>query len=539
MAKSALVIAALGAMIAGCSSGSASNAPDSSETTVSTVSPASPRQGGSLAIAVPDAPVVWSPADRIWTTAEMQAGRAVYDRLMVRGENDLPVPELAEKVTPNANFTVWTIQVRGGIAFHDGTALDASAVAANLEAQRQSSVSSATLLPITAIGVPDAKTVVVTMSTPWSTFPEVLTSQTGTIASPATLAGMTDGRPIGTGPFAYGGQALDGSTVFGRYPLYWKSGLPYLDSVSLVPIADAGARADAVAEGRVQMVAVDEPRQLARLEKIPNGNSKFTILDDRNSEKPKVSIAMNTGKPPFDRITARRAVALATDRAQILESVYENQGLISRGIVSDTSPWFSDHSSPVRDSDRAKKQVEAYTAETGLPITFQMLVPPDPTIARVASMWRVQLASVGIDVELVPVEVNTLTIDTLLGRYQSAITVGFDSPHPDTYLDEFKGLPAEQPAINTNITRYVNPTVTKAFVDARQTADVLRQVDDYGIVQEQLSVDIPWLFLIQVREAIVVSPKLRGVDEWMSGSGSPALGQDNATVSLAQIWIAP
>ncbi len=539
LAVLAVAVAIVSALIAGCSNGSDASAPESTETTVTTASPTKPRQGGSLAIAVPDSPISWSPAGRPWTTSELQAGRAVYDRLMVRGETALPIPELAESVQSSSDFKVWTIRLRAGVTFHDGSPLDADAVAFNLEAQRQSPASSVTMLPVLTVAVADARTVVVTMSSPWSTFADVLTTQIGTIASPALLAGFSDGRPLGTGPFVYAGPALDGSTLFLRNPTYWKAGLPHLDSVSLLPIADAGARADAVIEGRVQMVAVDEPRQLARLEKLADESSTFTILDDRNSEKPKVSIAMNTGKPPFDRITARRAVALATDRSEILESVFENQGTISRGIVSDTSPWFSDHSSSVRDLDRAKKQVEAYTTETGLPVAFRMLVPPDPTIARVASLWRVQLAAAGIEMELVPVEAGTITIDTLLGRYQSAITVGFDSLHPDSYLAQFDGLPAEQPVINRNITRYVNPTVTKAFTDARQSSDVLRQVDDYAIVQEQLSVDIPWLFLIQIREAIVVSPKLRDVTQWMSGSGSSALGQDDATVSLAQIWIAP
>ncbi|CAM8644973.1 DdpA ABC-type dipeptide transport system, periplasmic component [Acidimicrobiia bacterium] len=539
LAVVAAVVTIISVLSASCSNGSGTSDPKSTETTVTTASPTKPRPGGSLAIAVPDSPILWSPASRTWSTSELQAGRAVYDRLMVRGETARPIPELAETVTSSPDFKVWTIRLRTGITFHDGSPLDAEAVAFNLEAQRQSPASSVTMLPVLTVTVADAKTVVVTMSSPWSTFAEVLTTQIGTIASPALLAGFSDGRPLGTGPFVYAGPALDGSTLFLRNPTYWKAGLPYLDSVTLVPIADAGLRADAVLEGRVQMVAVDEPRQLARLEKLTATNSTFTILDDRNSEKPKVSIALNTGKPPFDRITARRAVAFATDRTAILESVFENQGTISRGIVSDTSPWFSDHSSSARDLDRAKKQVEEYTKETGLPVAFRMLVPPDPTIARVASLWRVQLAAAGIEIELVPVETGSLTFDTLLGRYQAAITVGFDSLHPDSYLAQFDGLPAEQPVINRNITRYVDPTVTKAFTDARQSSDVLRQVDDYAIVQEQLSVDIPWLFLIQIREAIVISPKLRDVTQWMSASGSPGLGHDDATVSLAQIWIAP
>ena len=80
--------------------------------------------------------------------------------------------------------------------------------------------------------------------------------------------------------------------------------------------------------------------------------------------------------------------------------------------------------------------------------------------------------------------------------------------------------------------------MTKSFSDARTTADVTRQVDDYGTIQEQVAIDIPYLFLVQVREVVVTTPKLRDVTNWSSGSGTGGLGQDDATVSLSQVWLA-
>jgi hypothetical protein len=67
---------------------------------------------------------------------------------------------------------------------------------------------------------------------------------------------------------------------------------------------------------------------------------------------------------------------------------------------------------------------------------------------------------------------------------------------------------------------------------------VTRQVDDYGTIQEQIAIDLPYLFLVQVREVMVTSPKLRDVISWSTGSGADGLGQDDATVSLAQLWFA-
>jgi len=498
---------------------------------------AGPTSGGTLDIAVSAPPTRWAPNTGPWSTNELQAARAIYDRLMIRDVNDQPVPELITKAVPNQNFTVWTLSVRPGISFSDGSPLTAEVVAFNLVAQQNDPSNAGLLAPIAAVTSPDAQTVVVTMFAPWSTFPEVLTTRIGTVAAPITLLGF-DPRPIGTGPFLWSGVDDTGVTVLSKNPNYWKKGLPYLDAVRLVPIPEAADRVTAVLEGKVGMVAVDEPRQLERIEKTPNRETLITVIDDRNAERPKVNIALETGRAPFDRITARRAVALATDRSEILEKAFGGQGAIARGMVSDTSPWFVDHATPGRDLERAKKLVEEYTKETGLPLTFRLFVAPGTTLERVASVWRGQLAQAGIEMSIELVEPATLELAAAIGQFQALLEVGFDSSNPDAYEPLFRGIPAEQAAVSGNPTRYINPLVTKSFADARSTADLTRRVDDYGTVQEQISLDLPYLFLLQIREVIVTSPKVRDVTNWSSGSGTGGLGQDNATVSLAQVWLA-
>ena len=63
-----------------------------------------------------------------------QRARTFFDPLAAFGD-DLEVhPFLAESITPNEDFTEWTITVREGITFHDGTPLNADAVIYNLQA---------------------------------------------------------------------------------------------------------------------------------------------------------------------------------------------------------------------------------------------------------------------------------------------------------------------------------------------------------------------------------------------------------------------
>jgi peptide/nickel transport system substrate-binding protein len=539
MARLAAVLAVSMAVVAvaGCSGSNTTPAATTESTDSSIASPSGPVDGGTLDIAVAAAPSKWAPNSGPWTTDELQAARAVYDRLMVRDSNDQPVPELLSKASANSNFTSWTLVVREGVSFSDGSPLTSEVVAFNLRAQQADPSNVDLLAPISAITTPDAQTVVVSMFTPWSTFLQVLTTRLGTIAAPVTLLGF-DPRPIGTGPFVWFGVDEAGITIVLKNSTYWKKGLPHLDAVRFLPIPEAADRVTAALEGKVGMVAIDEPRQLQRLETVQNRENVITIHDDRNAERPKVNIAFETGRAPFDRIAARRAVALATDRAEILSKAFAGQGSIARGMVSDTSPWFVDHSSSGRDVVRAKKLVEEYTEETGQPLTFRLLVAPGTTLERVASLWRGQLEEVGIDMTIDLVDPQVLSLAAVLGQFQAILQVGFDSSHPDAYEPLFRGIPAQQSVMSGNTTRYISPLVTKSFLDARTTADVTRQVDDYGTIQEQVAIDIPYLFLVQVREVVVTTPKLRDVTNWSSGSGAGGLGQDDATVSLAQMWLA-
>ncbi|MGZ8763747.1 MAG: ABC transporter substrate-binding protein, partial [Acidimicrobiia bacterium] len=60
---------------------------------------------------------------------------AIYDTLTVPTRNpQVYAPYLAKSVTPNADYTQWTIVLRPNITFHDGTPLDANAVKQNIDA---------------------------------------------------------------------------------------------------------------------------------------------------------------------------------------------------------------------------------------------------------------------------------------------------------------------------------------------------------------------------------------------------------------------
>src|SRR5205807_2582016 len=130
------------------------------------------------------------------------------------------VPDLADKVTPNATFTSWTIHVRSGMKFQDGTPLNGAVVKDNLDAYRgQFKDAKGNLIrnpllftfvfdDIKNVSLVDPMTVKVDMNSPWSSFPASLYSygRLGIMAEKQLHDGANCfDDMIGTGPFAFHG----------------------------------------------------------------------------------------------------------------------------------------------------------------------------------------------------------------------------------------------------------------------------------------------------------------------------------------------
>ncbi|MCZ7629588.1 MAG: ABC transporter substrate-binding protein [Microthrixaceae bacterium] len=106
--------------------------------------------------------------------------QTIYDTLTIPDAEGNYVPFLAESVEPNAEYTEWTIKLRDGVTFHDGTALDSTVVKNNIDAWRGKYPARKALLTqfvytnIAAVEVVDDLTVKVTTTTPWPSLPSYL-----------------------------------------------------------------------------------------------------------------------------------------------------------------------------------------------------------------------------------------------------------------------------------------------------------------------------------------------------------------------------
>jgi peptide/nickel transport system substrate-binding protein len=134
------------------------------------------------------------------------AMRHVVETLVTFNDKYEIIPQLAEKWTINAAGDVYTIELRRGVPFHDGSELTAEDVRYSLLRLKDVSPNKADYADIKAIAVKDKYTLEITLSAPSPVFLSQLAGPFGGYIIPANLAEKQGGdisRPIGTGPFRW------------------------------------------------------------------------------------------------------------------------------------------------------------------------------------------------------------------------------------------------------------------------------------------------------------------------------------------------
>ncbi len=496
------------------------------------------RRGGRLALAVGVDPSSWNPAGPSWDASAMQVARSIYDRLAVYSENNQLLPELAESFEPNATFTEWAITLRPDITFSDGTPLDAEALRVNLEAQRSSPDAGATLRLVQSVFVTGPLTVNVTMSSPWSTFPELLTTQVGFIASPGTLATPEGGlAPIGTGAFTITDWNPGHTATLDRNASYWKPELPLLDGVDVWFVADAATRTQALVDRSVDMILTDAPGQEAIL--VTAGRQGgLTVLTDPQGEQPKLTFVLNVATTPFLDPVARRAVHEATDRDAMGRAAFDGVARPARGMVTDESAWFNDRAPIDHDVTRARDDAARFAQTWGIPLAFTLLTSPDPVDLRFASLWQAQLAEAGIaaTIDVQPAEI--VADRAARGDFDAVVRSLFSDWHPDlsyTRLHQAEITNLGVPGPNLN--RFGTRAIDTALDDARATADLAEQVDAYRTMQNEVIESQAFLFLLRLPRTVAAAPNVRDLEAWTTASGDSGLETEGGTVSLTDVWL--
>ena len=225
-------------------------------------------------------------------------------------------------MTPSTNNTVWTITLRPGVQFQDGTPLDAAAVKLNLDSYRGApgapnaspDLFKIYLGFISDVSVVDPMTVKVTLNTPVPQFPAYLysTGRMGMMAPAQLNAGDACAtKMIGTGPFKLQTYLQNEKTVVVKNPNYWQKGYPKADSITFVPVTDGATRNNQLQGGQLDIMHQSNPIEVDNLRSL---GSQVKLLTQKPGEREIAQYWLISKNAPFNSQAARTAFAPAVNR---------------------------------------------------------------------------------------------------------------------------------------------------------------------------------------------------------------------------------
>lgn len=515
-----------------------------------------PVMGGSVSMGIEAETNTWLPGEVLSSSAGDMIQLALFDPLLSRGDDGDMHPFLAESIEPNDDLTVWTVKLREGVQFHDGTPLNAEAMKYNFDVllMAEESNQRGTLVEtfkVQSLDVVDELTFTYTLAETNAAFPDILDGTIGMPFSPTAHEADPEGagdKPVGTGPFVFDTWQRDSRLVVKKNPDYWMEDsagnqLPYLDQITFRPIEDENTRFQSLLSGDVDAFHTLRQRNVrdAR-EAADRGDIEVAEFIGNNGG----GSIFNTNQPPVDDVRVRQGLAYALDQ-DILVDILGGTGITppQTQYFSPDSPWFSERVAeawPQSDPERARELLEAYVNDpersdgkgAGEPIEVDFNCPPDPSLIELSQAYQQMWTDVGVEVNLNQLEQSAHIQNAVRDQYVINCWRMGSQDDPFTVLSVAFGNPEVQPL---NYTNYTDPVIDENLDILRTETDFDARYEAVEKVMMHFTEAVPNLWTGGTATSVGYNPKLRNVEGWAFPDGTEGEGVVSGVVTWGQVWL--
>jgi peptide/nickel transport system substrate-binding protein len=388
----------------------------------------------------------------------------------------LPTGDLAES-WEQPDDTTYVFKLRRGVKFHNVPPVNGREVTSAdvLYSYRRvlGLKSLASLLAgVQRMEAPDPFTFKVTLAEPDADLlANLAASNLAVVAREAVeVSGdLRNGPYIGTGPWIVESVTPDSNrnTMLVRNPDYFLKGLPYVDRLEFIRLADASTIVAAFRAKQTDFLLGVGP-EIGR--QTYDANPTEMTLMQAPQYSASIELGFKSNQPPFNDPRVRNAVVSAMDREAIIAAAQAGFGILATGVITPNSSWqlTPEVLKPLyrRDTARARQLL----AEAGLPsLEFTLTVPnyASGLYVTISEQVQAQLKEAGINVTLKVVDSAAYAElvqqrgefsaylgnnggrlsanQDLLNRYHSKgvaskIQSGYSNPRLDTLIDQQRVL---------------------------------------------------------------------------------------------------
>ncbi|EJJ31432.1 ABC transporter substrate-binding protein [Rhizobium sp. CF142] len=315
-----------------------------------------PVNGGDVTFLIDSLGDTWIPNNSAISSFQGHIWGHVTDKLLYVDANGKVSPWIAERWEQNDTATEFTLHLKSGVTFSDGTPLDASAVVANLDiwyaGRKSEGINPIGLFPKTydhAEAI-DATTVKVFFKKPTLGFIPTLGYHGSILISPKTIAEPANqqadlSKTSGSGPYVVDSwKEGDFVKLTKRKDYNWgpaavgQTGSAHLDTITYKLVSEPSLRVAAVQSGQADVAYNASPQELESLK-----TDGFTVATPRYLGFVN-GWAINTKLAPYDDVKVRRALQAGINRQEIIDTVYTPDWKLATSFIQSNVPGATDQS---------------------------------------------------------------------------------------------------------------------------------------------------------------------------------------------------
>jgi len=434
-----------------------------------------PVRGGELSVLLEAESDTWDIPGANCAVSCITVMRAIADPLTIVNSDGEAEPFLLESFESNDDFTTWTLVMRDGVTFHDGTPAEGAAVQRTLQEMAKGVLQGQVLFDLVegpdSVTLVDDMTVQLEFALPSANFPLAIAERTGWLIAPSYWDNpeRAGAMMVSTGPFQMTEWTRGEQTVVEANPNYWRSdangeALPYLDSIVFRPNPDVSARRATMEAGDADLNhdSFGENSEFWNTDWIDGGGN----LLEPDPARETTYLLINNASPPFDNPEFRRALALCTNRDEYLEFRAPGNALANGPFAEGSLGYLEDTGFPEFDAEAGNALLD----EIGRPDSFvygTTNVPSNLLTAELfVAMWE---ENCGLTVDIDQFDQSELITKAITGQFQMFLWRNHGQGNPGLEFVWWHSRHAEGIALNFG--RITNPEIDSLLEASSATTD--------------------------------------------------------------------
>ncbi|MDZ4874518.1 MAG: Periplasmic dipeptide transport protein [Chroococcidiopsis cubana SAG 39.79] len=421
----------------------------------------------------------------------------------------------------------YTIPIRTGVVFHDGTPFNAEAMAFSLNRFIKNGGKPSALLSdvVSSVAATGNDQITIKLKNSFAAFPSVLAFPGMCAVSPkAYQIGSGKFLPtkfVGTGPYQLR-QFTPNLVRMDAFDKYWGA-KPTNQGIDFQILSNAANLYNSFRTGAVDIAyQTFDPQQVESLKQQATSKGWQAIEEKSNTV---THMILNVKQKPLDQLEVRQAIASMIDRPLLIQRVYQNQAQPLYSMLPDTFDSYK----PVFQSaygDGNVEKAKALLAKAGYtkenPLKLQVVYPGysliREQIAGTLRGYAAQKLEGIIQIQPQPEESATFFANQAKGAYQAILQDWYpDFGDPDNYIQPFLSCPkgdasgCENGASQSQGSFYYSDRMNKLIAQQRQAQDPQARAKIFGEIQDAIAQDVPIIPLVQNKDYVFAQKGLQGV----------------------------